>query len=187
MEYKLNFRSLREDVNRHLSLENKRLIGENSIGCILYDTIHYDKSKLLIKNKSFIDDINSGFCCLSEMPGYNKETKIGIWLLENFRIVSGYIGSLYIELDIGCLVEGDIFINATYEDLVHSPSIIFDTKFILEGSEYKIYTFVSIRVKLPNYNHLGIKEFALKDWDWLDYISSVFQECVELNIEQLKQ
>jgi len=188
---KLSYLLLQQDVKHQLGLEEKSFYKDEVIsneGYVLSNVITYDGSKS-IKSKIFINDINAGFYS----SGQTYEKKHGeewVLFLENYRkvMIYGELKFKYLGLEISCLVEGsivDIIIPKTKLKGILLPEIKLKKEFILEGSRYKAYTLFSVRVKLTE--RYETRYEMLKDREWLDYISSVFQECVELNIEQSKQ
>lgn len=202
MEYEINYELLQQDIKRQLGLEEKSFYKDGVIsneGYLFTNVITYDRNKS-ISGKYLIDDITGGFCSSSQ-----RDNEDWILFSENYRRVKFESISLNcLLLEINCLIEGSIVSMSTI-DRIHtflSIPISFKKEFILEGSEYKVYTLFNIKVKLPNgMNGLKITNDSIhsvlevnskgyeiiNNLDWLNYISLVFQECVERNIEQLKQ
>lgn len=148
-------------------------------GSMTFDNIiTYDKSKS-IGGKSFINDINAGFCS----PGYVSGIRRGwhLLFLENFRRVitskDKLVNEIPINLNISCLIEGSIIIKKGW--LINSM-ISTRKEFILEGSEYKVYTRFTMACNLST--DVDVK-LVVKDRGWFDYISLVFQECINHNIQ----
>lgn len=170
------------DIANYLDFKTKSYdLREYGIdGSITLDNvITYDESKS-IKNKSFIDDINAGFCS----PGYVSDIRRGwsLLFLENFRrVMTGkekLVNEIPINLNISCLIEGSIIVKRGW---FTGSMISTKREFILEGSEYKAYTCFTMGCHLST--DVDVK-LVLKDSGWLNYISLVFQECIERNIHK---
>lgn len=160
----------------------------------LNNIITYDK------NKSFINDINAGFCSPMYVSGVRRGWHL--LFLENFRRVMSnkdeLLNEIPINLNISCLIEGSIINKMGW---FTGSTISTKKEFILDGSEYKVYTLISIEVKLPNGMN-GLKITAksihsvlevnskgyeiINNLNWLNYISLVFQECVERHIKMVE-